>query len=63
MKVSECLWEHCRDELHDAAIAKSESFKSKMKIAATVPAGNTKDVEIAVQLKCLSSFWRTLKIK
>ena len=52
MKVSECLWEHCRDELDDAAIVNSESFKSKMKIAATVSAGNTKDVEIAVQLKC-----------
>ena len=38
----------------------SESFKSKIKITGTTPAGgNAKDVEIAVPLKCLSNFWRT----
>ena len=39
----------------------SESFKSKIEITGKTPAaGNTKDVEIIVPLKYLSSFWRTL---
>ena len=41
----------------DAAIADSESFKSKVKIIET---GNRKNVETAVPLKYLSNFWRTL---
>ena len=41
----------------------SESFKSKIKITGkTPPAGDTKDVEIIVPLKCLSNFWRTLEM-
>ena len=42
----------------------SESFKSKIKIRAKTPAAaNTKNVEIAVPLKCLSNFWRTLEMQ
>ena len=40
----------------------SESFQSKTKIIGNTPAvGNTKNVEIAVPLKYLSNFWRTLE--
>ena len=41
----------------------SELFKSKVIVTGNTPAdGNTKDIEIAVQLKCLSNFWRILEI-
>ena len=44
-------------------ITQSESFKSKIKITGKTPAaGNTKDVEIILPLKYLSSFWRTLEM-
>ena len=44
-------------------IAQSESFKYKLKITGKTPAGvNTKDVKIAVPLKYLSNFWRTLEV-
>ena len=40
-----------------------ESFKSRIKITGKPPAdGKTKDVKIAVPLKCLSNFWRTLEM-
>ena len=41
----------------------SESFKSKIQITGNTPAnGNTEDVEIAVPLKYLRNFWRTLEM-
>ena len=41
----------------------SNSFKSKIKITENTPAdGSTKDVKIAVSLKYLSNFCRTLEI-
>ena len=41
----------------------SESFKSTKKIIGNIPAdGNTKNAEIAVPLKHLGNFWRTLEI-
>ena len=41
----------------------SESFKSKIKRTGNTPADySTKEVEIAVPLKYLSNFWRTLEI-
>ena len=44
-------------------MTQSESFKSKIKITGKPSvAGNTKDVEITVPLKCLSNFWRTLEM-
>ena len=44
-------------------LARSESFKSKVKITGKTPNnGNTKDVEIIVPLKYLSNFWRTLEM-
>ena len=44
-------------------LADSELFKSKVKIAESTSAGgNTKDVEIIVPLKYLSSLWRTLEM-
>ena len=41
----------------------SESFKFKARITRSTPAaGNIKDVVIAVPLKFLSNFWRTLEM-
>ena len=60
--TSEGLWQCYRDE-PNINIADSESFKSKIKITGNTPADcNTKDVELAVPLKCLSNFSRTLEI-
>ena len=60
-KNSGSLWQNCRDELHND-LTDSESFQSKTKIIGNTPAvGNTKNVEIAIPLKYLSSFWRTLE--
>ena len=51
-----------QDEPNDD-LADSESFKSELEITRNTHAdGNTKDVEIIVPLKDLSSFWRTLEI-
>ena len=61
-KTSGSLWQYYRDDPNDN-IAQSESFKYKIKIMRkTHTASNTKDVEIAVPLKYLSNFWRTLKM-
>ena len=44
-------------------LGNSESFKSKMKITGkNSPVGNTEDIKIAVPLKHLNSFWRTLQM-
>ena len=59
-KTSGSLWQYYKDDPNDN-IENSESFKSKVKITGKTPNdGNTKDVEIIVPLKCLSSFWRIL---
>ena len=61
-KTSESLWQYYKDDPNDN-LARSESFKSKIKITGKTPAaGNTKDVEIMVSLKYLSNFWRTLEM-
>ena len=61
-KASGSLWEYYKDDPNDN-ITQSESFKIKIKITGKTPvAGNTKNVEIAVPLKCLSNFWRTLEM-
>ena len=61
-KTSGCLWQYYKDNPNDN-LSGSESFKSKVKITGNTPAaGNTKDVEIIVPLKYLSSFWRTLEM-
>ena len=61
-KTSQLLRQYYRDELNDN-LADSESFKSKVEITGNTPAdGDTKDVEIIVLLKHLSSFWRTLEM-
>ena len=61
-KNSGSLWQYCKDIPNDN-IARSESFKYKVKITEKTPAdGNTKDVEIIVPLKYLSNFWRTLEM-
>ena len=55
------LWQYYRDDPNDN-ITQSESFKYKTKRTGKTPvAGNTKDVKIAVPLKYLSNFWRTLE--
>ena len=61
-KTSGTLWQNYRDEPNDN-LTGSESFKSKIEITGDTPdGGNTKDVEIMVQLKYLSNFWRTLEM-
>ena len=56
------LWQHYRDDPNDN-IVKSESFKFKIIITGKTPAaGNTKNVKIAVPLKYLSNFLRTLEM-
>ena len=61
-KTSGSLWQYYKDDPNDN-ITQSESFKSKMKIIGKTPAaGKTKNVEIAVPLRYLSNFWRTLEI-
>ena len=55
------MWQYYRDNPNNP-ITEFESFKYKIKITAKTPAtGNTKDIKIAVPLKYLSNFWRTLK--
>ena len=61
-KTSGNLWQYYKDDPNDN-LAKSKSFKSKVKITGKTPNnGNTKDVEIIVPLKYLSNFWRTLEM-
>ena len=55
-KTSGSLWQYYKDDPNDN-LAKSESFKYKVKITGKTPNnGNTKDVEIVVPLKYLSNF-------
>ena len=61
-KTSGSLWQFYRDE-PDKIMKNSESFISKIKVTGTAPAnGNTKGVEIAVLLKRLSHFCRSLEM-
>ena len=61
-KTSGNLWQYCRDEPANAVV-NSESFKPKIKIPGKSPAASsTKDVEIAVLLKYLNNFRRTLEM-
>ena len=61
-KTSRKIWQYYKDEPNDN-LANSESFKSKVKITGSTPAGgNTKDVKIIVPLKYLSNFWRNLEM-
>ena len=56
------MWQYYRDGPNDN-ITESESVKYKTKITGKTPAaGNPKDVKIAVPLKRLSNFWRTLEM-
>ena len=61
-KTSEGLWQYYKDEPNDN-LANSKSFKSKVKITGSTPAGgNTKDLKLIVPLKYLSNSWRTLQM-
>ena len=61
-KTSVGLWQYYKDEPNNN-LANSESSKYKIKITGRTPADrNTKDVEIALPLKYLSIFWRTLEM-
>ena len=56
------MWQYYRDDPNDN-ITQSVSFEYKIRITGKFPvAGNTKDVKIAVPLKYLSDFWRTLEM-
>ena len=57
-KTSGNLWQYPNDN-----ITEPESFKYKIKITGKTPtAGNIKDIQIAVPLKYLSKFWKTLEM-
>ena len=61
-KTSGSLWQYYKKYPNDN-ITQSELFKYKIKVTGKTPAaGNTINVEIAVPLKYLSNFWRTLEI-
>ena len=55
------LWQYCRDELDDD-ITDSESFRFTKTTGNTPTDGNSRNIEIAVPLKNLNNFWRTLEI-
>ena len=56
------MWQYYRDDPNNNT-TQSESFKFKIKTTGKTPvAGNTKDVKIAVPLKYLGNFWRTLEM-
>ena len=62
-KTSGSLWQYFRDEPYDN-LEDSESFKSETKITGKTPDNDSeKDVEIMVQLKYLSNFWRALEMR
>ena len=71
-KTSESLWPYYRGEPaldtngdvtdFPANSNRSTSFKFKQQITGQTGNGGTKDVEIMVPLKYLSSFWRTLEM-
>ena len=55
-KTSGSWWQYYKDEPNDY-LTDSESFKSKIRITGSTPAGgNTKNVEIIVPLRYLSNF-------
>ena len=60
-KTSGSLWEFKRDEPNDN-INDSESFKYKLKFTGQTGDDARRDVEIAVPLKYLSNFWRSLEL-
>ena len=61
-KSSGTLWQCYRDELA-AAIENFKSFISKIRIKEkNLASGNATNVEVAVPLKYLRNFWRTLEM-
>ena len=57
------MWQYYRDDPNDN-ITQPASFKYKIKRKGkTFAADNTKDSKIAVPLKYLSNFWKTLEIQ
>ena len=70
--TSEGLWQYYRGESHLNAVGDivdflnndnySDSFKFKRKVTGQTGDDGSKGVEIAVALKYLSNFWRTLEV-
>ena len=61
-KTSGSLQQYQRDE-QNATLADFDLFKFKVKIIGSTPNdGNTMDVKLAIPLKYLTNFWRTLEI-
>ena len=61
-KTSGSLWQNYRDEAN-ATLTDFKTFKFKVKITGSTPHnGTTKNVKIAVSLKYISKFWRTLEM-
>ena len=63
VKTSESLWQDCRDEPDDDDdITDFESFKFRSRPKNNTVNASTVNVKIAVSLKYLSNFWRTLEM-
>ena len=61
-KTSGSLQQYQRDE-QNATLTDFDLFKFKVKIIGSTPDdGNTMDVKLAIPLKYLTNFWRTLEI-
>ena len=69
-KTSGSLWQYCKNipAVNNNAIAdftdnnRNDSFNFKVKMTSQTGDDGTKNVEIMVQLKYLSNFWRTLEM-
>ena len=70
-KISGILWKYCRDVLavdNDGEVTDftefnvTDLFNLKEKVTGQTGDSGTKNVQVMVPLKCLSSFWRTLEI-
>ena len=61
-KISRGLSKYYRDDLDKNSMTKFEFLKLKAKVTSNIPTNdNTKHFEIAVPLKYLGNFWRTLE--
>ena len=63
-KTTGSLWNYYKDEPSDPLSTNSKSFKYKASIVVKTPPNNDSltNVEVAVPLKHLSNFWRSLDI-
>ena len=59
-KTLESLWQWRKNDPNDGQQTESESFKLTSKLTTNANKAGIADIEIAVPLKCLSNFWKTI---